>query len=285
MSFDSSHIWETGIQTYIAGLQHLAIAQRASSTAAYSMLQDSLTPQSVPTTSEQTPTPHSLSSILSSDQQDMAFASARKSLYIDPAFNPSRSSQSGTPAMPHTQVNHVSSPTSHAPSKQLEANKAHPASPTPKESLPEQADISSVPSSSSSLQHSSTVRNLYLCLAAHNGSALDTFLQGVADPSEWEVAVWQAPQEPTQGDAAQHYLRVAKQWQAEVGYFVSFTQAAGRLSAATWTRCALGCGLILAACAQYNWSHWHKAGWVCSQVSMICLTVFMFVMPFAESVM
>ena len=58
---------------------------------------------------------------------------------------------------------------------------------------------------------------------------LDTFLQGVADPSEWEVVVWQAPADPALGDAAQHYLQAAKQWQGEVGQFVSFTQAAGEL--------------------------------------------------------
>lgn len=229
MSFDSSHIWETGIQTYIAGLQHLPIAHRASSTAADSALPDSFTPQSVSTTSKPTLTQDSMSPVVSSDQQDTAFASARKSLDIDPAFNLSRSSQSGTPVLPRTQVNHVPSSASHAPSKLLQASNAHSASPSPKESLPEQTDTSSVPSSNTSLQQSSTARNLYLCLAAHNGSALDIFLQGVADPSEWEVAVWQAPKEPTQGDAAQHYLQVAKQWQGEVGQFVSFTQAAGEL--------------------------------------------------------
>lgn len=232
MSFDSSHIWETGIQTYLAGLQHLPIAQSASSTAAYSALQDSFTPQSLPTTTKPTLTQDSMSSNISPDQQDMAFASARKSLHIDPAFNLSRSSQSGTLVLPHTPVNHVPSSTSNAPSKQLETSNAPPTSPTPNESLPEQGDISTVPSSSTTLQHSSTARNLYLCLAAHNGSAIDTFLQGVADPSEWEVAVWQAPPEgprSTQGDAAQHYLQVAKQWQGEVGQFVSFTQAAGKL--------------------------------------------------------
>ena len=92
----------------------------------------------------------------------------------------------------------------------------------------DQTDSSYVPSGITNLQ-SSAVRKVYLCLAAHNGSVLDSFLQGVADPSEWEVYVWQAPEGPGKGDTARQFLQVAKQWQAEVSQFVSYTQAAGEV--------------------------------------------------------
>lgn len=93
---------------------------------------------------------------------------------------------------------------------------------------PPRTDISSPLTGESQLQ-SNPVRRLYLCLAAHNGSAVDSFLQAVPDPSEWEVFVWQAPESPAQGGAAQQYSEVTRQWQGEVSHFVSFPEAAGEL--------------------------------------------------------
>ena len=84
-----------------------------------------------------------------------------------------------------------------------------------------------IPLTEDSQLQSRLVRRLYLCLAAHNGNALDSFLQAVPDPSEWEVFVWQAPESAAQGGAAQQYFEITRRWQAEVSQFVSFAQAAG----------------------------------------------------------
>ena len=197
------------------------------------MLQDSSTPQNVPTASSPAQMQDSMSPVVPSEQQDKILL-ATQAVHAESAVSQSESSQSGSPATSHTPVQATPSPNSRASSKTLVARDAQLASSPPTEVDPQPADCSNVSSGRTSPQ-SSTARNVFLCLAAHNGSVLDTFLQGVADPSEWEVVVWQAPADPAQGDAAQHYLQAAKQWQGEVGQFVSFTQAAGELKCRNWS--------------------------------------------------
>lgn len=244
MSFDSSHIWETGIQTYIAGLQHLHISQSPSRAASDGVLQDSSNPQNVPIAGNPAKKQDAVSPVASSAQQGKTSASPKT--HTESVSSQSGSSQSSLPALTHIPVQAIALPDSHAPSKPLVARDTQLASSPPVELDPEQADLSSVSSGRTSPQ-SSTVRNVFLCLAAHNGSVLATFLQGVADPSEWEVVVWQAPAASAQGGAAQQYLQVAKQWQGEVGHFASFTQAAGELQCCNLAQCAAGCGHHLAS--------------------------------------
>ena len=164
-------------------------------------------------------------------QQDMAAATAQPR-HVQSAL--SKPDPSGVVSA--IQTNEITpslfAPASHASSEQLEAGNGVLASSRPDEADSQQADSSSVGSSN---MQSGTVRNMYLSLAAHNGSLLDSFLQGVADPSEWEVYVWQTPEGPPQGDAAQQYLQVVRRWQQEVGQFVSFTEAAGELHC--WSLC------------------------------------------------
>lgn len=224
LSFDSSHIWETGIQTYLAGLQHLPISQPPSDPAHYPTNLYPLDPQNAPRDPAQMQ--QTVTSLTTVHEQDIAAATSRPR-YVQTALSKSdpHGVESSVPTnkLPPSPV----SPASHASAlKQLEAGVGVPTPPRPTEVDSWEADSSSLVSST---QQSGTIRNVYLCLAAHNGSALDSFLQGVADPSEWEVVVWQAPQSPSQGGAAQHYLQVARQWQEEVSQFVSFAQAAGEV--------------------------------------------------------
>ena len=76
-------------------------------------------------------------------------------------------------------------------------------------------------------QQGSIGKNVYISLAPHNGSAVDAFLSGLADPSEWEVYVWQAPAAavPTMEEAK--CQEVIKQWKGEVSDLVTFPEAAG----------------------------------------------------------
>ena len=183
------------------------------------MRQDSLDPQSVAMESSPAQKQDNVFPVASSEQQGKVSAFPQ-ALHTESAVN-----QSG---LLHNPVQATPSPQSNALSKPLIPRDTPLASSPPVEVDPEQADFSIAPSARTNPQ-SSTVRKMFLCLAAHNGSVLDTFLQGVADPSEWEVVVWQAPADPAQGGAAQQYLQIAKQWQGEVGQFVGFTQAAGEL--------------------------------------------------------
>lgn len=236
LSFDSSHIWETGIQTYLAGLQHLPISPAPSHPAHYPPNLHPLDPHNSPTTRDPAQKEHTTIFLTTVHQQDIAAATSWPR-HVQSAL--SKSDPHGVESSVPTNKVPPSplSPASHASAlKQLGAGGGVPTPPGPAEVDLREKDSSSLVSSN--LQ-SSTVRYMYLCLAAHNGSALDSFLQGVPDPSEWEVFVWQAPQGPSQGGAAaQHYLQVARQWQEEVSQFVSFAQAAGEVQCGSHAQCA-----------------------------------------------
>lgn len=226
----------------MAGLQHLLISQSPTKTASDGALQDSSNPQSLPTARHPAQKQDIVTPVASSEQQD-SISAPPQALHTKSAVNRPGSPQSGSLALPRTQVTAIPSSNSRAPSKPLITTDPHPASSPPVEVDPEQTGFRSMPSGSISLQ-SSTVRNVFLCLAAHNGSVLDTFFKEVADPSEWEVVVWQAPADPAQGDAAQQYLQVAERWQGEVGQFVGFTQAAGEVHfAGPWAVCSRMCSV------------------------------------------
>lgn len=209
----------------MAGLQHLPISQPPSSIAHYSPYPlYPLDPQNALTKRDSAQEQETVAPPATIKQQDMAVAPSQphhmQSAMTKPAVESSLLINKAPPF-----------PAPHASSEELQGRDGQVTSPRPAEEDSQKASSGSV--EGSNLQ-SSTVRNIYLHLVAHNGSVLDSFLQGVPDPSEWEVYVWQAPQAPPQGPpkglAAQQYLQVARQWQEEVSRFVSYTQAAGELN-------------------------------------------------------
>lgn len=180
ISFDSSHIWETGIQTYIAGLQHL-------------------------------PIPHTDPYHSTSGDVEAAF--------IPPA---------------QTSVN--TSPPEHA-NTQMEVSDdvAPPAdehSPDSRQSRT-QLNNPNVPQTNTfendSGQQEDVGRNVYIMLMPHDGSAIDSFLSRIADPSEWEVYVLQTPMTSDLKFGADNFNKVVKQWQGEVNQLVMLPQAAGTI--------------------------------------------------------
>ena len=190
ISFDSSHIWETGIQTYIAGLQHLPISHADTS------------------------------NTIPSDRR------------------------SPLPQLATIEVDSYNE--QHADKVELE-EQSHDAAPPVDGHSPSAIDSSShssvtIPAGSTTPQNSDAVQDvawhqqpiigkkLYLSLAPHNGSAMDSFLKGVSDPSEWGVYVWQAPESGANYMGADHCRKVIKQWEEEVSQVVTFPQAAGKAS-------------------------------------------------------
>ena len=201
ISFDSSHIWETGIQTYLAGLQHLPIAQPADTIAHQHEGQGTIHTTDAsdqgflpsPNDNSQPAVPSDLS-ISNEQQQAKVYAPQKLSIPEERKAAPGSHSQLSPVPLSSAQID------------------------------PDRTDSSII---QSDLMPSRIARNVFLCLAAHNGSVVNSFLEDVADPSEWEVYVWQAPQSSAQSAVAQQYLKVARKWEAEAGQFTSFVQAAG----------------------------------------------------------
>lgn len=185
ISFDSSHIWETGIQTYIAGLQHLPISQTGIET--------------VSTTGMTPP------------------------LLLTPPLTVTQSLQE-----------HANKPTQLPPT-----GASHDVAPPPDEHSPDARHSTTQPYAQTASARSSDAttdnlwelsdmgKSVYISLAPHNGSAIDSFLQGVPDASEWEVYVFQVLLNAAQDLNTAKFQEVVKQWQGEVNEFVTFTQAAG----------------------------------------------------------
>lgn len=216
MSFDSSHIWETGIQTYLAGLQHLPISQSPSSTASFQPAainpESALTGSNFAQQQQIVPTgPVGNSQPVAPIPQRIAGKASASRVASSPPVAPTPD-KIAVHSAPDTQTVAKTSQRSSQLLGQIDSD-----------------EVDSTVQASNDLA-SSVARKMYLCLAAHNGSALDSFLQAVADPSEWEVFVWQAPESSSRGAAAHQYLEVATRWQGEVSQFVSFTQPAGDLA-------------------------------------------------------
>ncbi len=178
ISFDSSHIWETGIQTYIAGLQHLPIPHTDPYQSTAGDTEAALIP--------------------------LATASVSTSL-PEHANTPMEASHAVAPPADE-----------HSPdSRQSRA----------------QLNIPNVPQTNQFenvyWQQERVGRNVYIMLAPHDGSAIDSFLSRIADPSEWEVYVLQAPMTSERKFGTDIFSNVIKQWQGEVNQLVMLPQAAG----------------------------------------------------------
>ena len=178
ISFDSSHIWETGIQTYIAGLQHL-------------------------------PIPHT-------DPYQSTTGDAEAALM--PLATVSVSTSLAEHAKTAMEVSRDVAPPAdeHSPdSRQSRAQLNNP-------NVPQTKQLENV-----SGKQQGIGRNMYIMLAPHDGSAIDSFLSGIADPSEWEVYVLQAPMTSERKFGTDRFSNVIKQWQGEVNQLVMLPQAAG----------------------------------------------------------
>ncbi|KAL0018949.1 hypothetical protein WJX77_003320 [Trebouxia sp. C0004] len=175
ISFDSSHIWETGIQTYIAGLQHLPIPHPDPYQSTTGNVEAALIP--------------------------LATASVSTSL----------PEHANTPM----EVLHDVAPPVDEHSPNSRQSKA-------------QLNIPNVPQFNQfeSTSGQQVGRNVYIMLTPHDGSAIDSFLSRIADPSEWEVYVLQAPM-TSEGKFGTDGFNVIKQWQGEVNQLVMLPQAAG----------------------------------------------------------
>ena len=177
ISFDSSHVWETGIQTYIAGLQHL-------------------------------PIPHT-----------------------DPYHSNTGDTEAAFIPLAATSVN--TSLPEHANMREVSHDVAPPAdehSPDSRQSraqlnMPNVSQINQFEKDSG--QQEGVGSNVYIILAPHDGSAIDSFLSRIADPSEWEVYVLQAPMTSEGKFGTDNLSNVIKQWQGEVNQLVMLPQAAG----------------------------------------------------------
>lgn len=140
ISFDSSHIWETGIQTYIAGLQHLPIPHTEPYQSTTGDAEAALIP--------------------------LATASVSTSLPEHTNMPTEVSHDVAPPADEH-------SPDSRQSRAQLNTH-----------NVPQTGQFENV-----SEQQEGIGRNVYIMLTPHDGSAIDSFLGRIADPSEWEVYV------------------------------------------------------------------------------------------------
>ena len=186
ISFDSSHIWETGIQTYIAGLQHLPIPQTPPD------------PQTHPDP-YQSPTGHTEAPFI-----PVATASVNTSL----------------PEHANTQmeVSHDVAPPAddHSPDSRQSRAQLH---------IPDVPQVNQFENFSG--QQEGVGRNVYIVLAPHDATAIHSFLSRIADPSEWEVYVLQAPMTSERKFGTDRFSNVIKQWQGEVNQLVVLPEAAG----------------------------------------------------------
>lgn len=194
ISFDSSHVWETGIQTYIAGLQHL-------------------------------PIPHT-------DPYQSTTGD------VEAAFDPLATTLVNTSLLEHantrTEVSHDVAPRAdeHSPaSRQSRAQLNIP-------NVPQTYQFENV-----SGQQEGVGRNVYIILAPHDSSAIDSFLSRIADPSEWEVYVLQTPMTSEGKFGTDNFSKVTKQWQGEVNQLVMLPQAAGAtcICVSQWMTCNMCC--------------------------------------------
>lgn len=189
ISFDSSHIWETGIQTYIAGLQHLPISQRHTHSSSIA----SIDSPAFGTTA--------------TESNDSLREYTAEPIQLVPGTEPhdvAPPAEMQSPDTRHTRAQ-LNTQASSQPGSLLGSDQ------------PEGA----------ARQQDGIGRNVYVSLAPHNGSAIDSFLREVADPSEWEVYLWQATTFTEYSSSSQSFKSFMKQWQDEVSQLVVFPQAAG----------------------------------------------------------